>query len=160
MDATTKRLSTAKFDDFSFDISSLVKVDTALTVHVQHLNTYELLSAPEQARAITGATDGAVAEEVHGRFARALFCVVTALIGFSTLLVGGYSRFGVWREVVLAFGLLILVDGLRGAMSAPVLRDASLWFLMYLPALIGLVVILAMLGTAARPGWWKRRRPA
>lgn len=160
LDVSTQRLSTAKFQDFSFDITSLVRQDAPIQAKVDHLYSVTILSDMQGAAVATGASHAVVLEEIHSRFARTLFCVVTALIGFSALLVGGYSRFGVWREIVLAFGLLITIDGMRGAVTGPVLQDERLWPLMYLPMVLGLLIVLGLLGTAAHPGWWRRRRMA
>jgi lipopolysaccharide export system permease protein len=107
---------------------------------------------------LTGSNAGTIAEEFHSRFAQPLFCIIAAMIGFSTLLVGGYSRFGVWREVVIAFMLLIAIDGLRGVFVDPVRQDASVWPLMYLPSAIGVALVLAMLWQASHPNWLRRLR--
>lgn len=151
-----KRLSTAKFQDFSFDISSLVSIDTVVGTNIASLGTISLISGQSALRA-TGIPAGAIAEELHTRFARAAFCFVTALIAFSTLLVGGYSRFGVWREIVVAFVLLLVLDGVRSTLAAPVLAQPGLWPILYLPALGGAVISAALLWTAARPAWLRRR---
>jgi lipopolysaccharide export system permease protein len=151
------RLSTAKFQDFSFDISSLVSASDKRATSIRHLPTIDLLFDWDDISARTNAQTGAIAEELHSRFAQSLFCIVAALIGFSTLLIGGFTRFGVWREIVIAFALLILIDGLRNALVEFVLEDAGMWPVLYLPSLIGLVVCAAMLGHATRPNWWRRR---
>ena len=80
------------------------------------------------------------------------------MVGFATLLVGGFSRFGVWREIVLAFGLLIAIDGIRGVIVDPVREDAGLWPLMYIPSAIGAVLVLGMLFQASNPKWYRRFR--
>jgi lipopolysaccharide export system permease protein len=91
------------------------------------------------------------------RFARALICVAVALIGFSSLLIGGFSRFGVWRQALLAFCLLIFLEVLRGVTSEPVLDDPELWPLIYLPTAIGLFVSVLFLRMAARPRRQRKR---
>ena len=155
-----KRLSTAKFEDFSFDISRLVRTDAQAATRVDFLNTYQLVQDIPTVQKQTGATLGEITEEFHTRMARPLFAIVTALIGFSAILIGGYSRFGVWREVVLAFGILIVVDGMRGALSGRVAAEPQLWPVMYLHVLLGGLIILGLMSTATHPGWWRRRRPA
>ena len=47
------------------------------------------------------------------------------MIGFTTLLIGGFSRFGVWREIVIAFGLLLVLDGVRGTLTSQVASTGS-----------------------------------
>ncbi|MEX0309706.1 MAG: LptF/LptG family permease, partial [Tateyamaria sp.] len=155
------RLSTGKFQDFSFDISSLMKSDASAVPDLEHeLTTNILLGWAATAERYPGMTTGNVAEVVHGRFARAAFCFVTALIGFATLLVGGFSRFGVWREIVIAFLLLIILDGLRSTLSTPVIDDARMWPILYLPSSIGLALVAGLLWFAAggRAKWQSLRR--
>lgn len=154
------RLSTAKFQDFSFDISPLIKSDAQIAPSLQYMRTDALMTGWDIVARDVATTTGAVAEELHSRFARAAFCFVTAMIGFATLLVGGYSRFGVWREVVIAFLLLIALDGIRSALSGPVLADARLWPILYAPSAIGMVLTCGLLwyasGGGARLRSWRR----
>ena len=158
LDAAENRLATARFRDFSFDISALVRRETGGTLSMAHMTTPALLANRAALLAQGDTTPGALAEELHGRFAQPLFCLVAALVGFATLLLGGFSRFGVWREIVLAFGLLIAIDGIRGVAVDPVRENAALWPLVYAPAALGALLVTAMLSHAARPGWWRRRR--
>jgi len=74
------------------------------------------------------------------------------------LILGGFSRFGVWREIVIAFGLLIALDGIRGALVDTVRTTTSTWPLMYFPTVLGAVLILGMIWQTAHPGWTKRLR--
>lgn len=153
-----RRLSTAKFQDFSFDITALMRDDTQVSTALQHLTTDRLMSDwPALAERHNTAT-GTVAEELHSRFARATFCLVTALMAFATLLVGGYSRFGVWREIVIAFLVLLVLDGSRAVLTDPVLETAELWPILYLPSAAGAVLVIGLLWSAAHPGWLTRRR--
>ncbi|APX11340.1 LPS export ABC transporter permease LptF [Tateyamaria omphalii] len=146
---TDNRLSTAKFQDFSFDISPLMNGEDQIAPSLPFLRTHALLQGWDDIARALGTTPGAVAEEVHSRFARAAFCLVTALIGFATLLVGGYSRFGAWREVVIAFLLLIALDGMRSALSPPVLADARMWPILYTPSVLGLGLTAGLLWFAS-----------
>ncbi len=155
MDTGTRRLSTTSFEDFSHDISALANTGDPSPVAIEALPTPALLkyittAAPDRA--------GTLAEELHLRFARATVCLAVALIGFSSLMLGGFSRLGVWRQSLLAFVLLIFIEALRSPLSELVLEDPSLWPLMYLPTLAGLLIGLGFLQMAARP--LVRRRSA
>ncbi len=154
-----RRLSTAKFRDFSFDISALVKDDGDATLPITAMITPRIMSDWAAIAARSGDSLGVIAEEVHARFAQPLFCVVAALVGFATLMIGGFSRFGVWREIVAAFGLLILLDGLRGTLVDGVREGSLPWPAMYLPSALGLLMVVAMLWQAAHPGWMRRLLP-
>lgn len=145
-----QRLSSTNFADLSQDISSLVGKGGPPARNIRAIPTPELLFGRAGVTEKDGYSDGVQAEEVHLRFARAVICVAVALIGYSTLLIGGFSRFGVWRQIGLAFSLLIVLEGLRAAVSDPVLRDAALWPLIYVPTLTGIGLAAGFLHLAAR----------
>lgn len=145
------RLSTANFRDFSFDISALVQNDASQRLDPDRMTTVKLLQPWDALSRTTGETIGKIAVSFHARFADPLFCMVAALIGFSTLMIGGYSRFGVWREVALAFALLVAIDGVRSTLQSPVRSDPQLWPLLYLPSAFGASLVVTMLWFAARP---------
>lgn len=150
-----QRLFTTHFQDFTYDISRLVGATSDRKVNVRHLSTWALLTAPEEVTLLTEMTRGEVAEEAHGRFAQALMCMAAALIGFATLLTGGFSRFGVWRQIILAIVFLLVVKAIEGATVDPVNKDASKWFLTYAAPGTGLVIGAILLWIAGRP---RRRR--
>ena len=153
-----QRLATAKFRDFSFDISALVNQSTGSMMSVPNLVSPRLMADWDGIAALTGDTTGVIAEELHSRFAQSLFCIVAALVGFATLLTGGFSRFGVWREIAIAFALLIAIDGTRGALVETVRRDADNWPLLYLPSVLGGLLVIALLWHTANPGWLRHLR--
>ena len=157
LDTENKQLSTAKFQDFSFNITSLVNSDVTKPTSILHMKSHEFFADWDLISEDTGATKGQIAEELHVRFAQALFCVIAAMIGFSTLLLGGFSRLGVWREIIVAFVLLIFIDGLRNTVAAPVLQDADMWPMIYLPSALGACIVVGMLTHASAPRWWRRR---
>jgi lipopolysaccharide export system permease protein len=150
------RLATAKFQDYSFDITSLMNSDNTATPSLTYLDSFELATNWADLAEKTNSTIGAVSEEFHGRIARSFFCLVTGVIGFAFLLVGGYSRFGVWREIVAAFLVLVALDGTRSSLSSIVVDDANLWPILYLPAILGGLITVGLLSVAS--GMFRRRR--
>lgn len=150
------RLTTAKFADFSFDISSLLRSDTVDVVKIANTTTWQMLTQWSSLAERSGEKPGRIAVELHSRIAQPLFCVIAALVGFATLLIGGFSRFGVWREIVIAFVLLLVLDGMRGTLSTQVNANALHWPLLYLPSIIGGAIAAAMLWHAAHPSWRAR----
>ncbi len=148
-------LSTTNFSDLSQDISSLVGKGGVPARNIRAIPTPELLFHRAEVLERDGYSAGVQAEELHLRVARATICVAVALIGYATLLVGGFSRFGVWRQIGLAFALLIVLEALRAVFSDPVIRDASLWPLVYLPTMIGLGIAAGFLHLSSR----RRMRP-
>ncbi|MEM6483193.1 MAG: LPS export ABC transporter permease LptF, partial [Pseudomonadota bacterium] len=84
--AGTNRLFTTHFDDFSYDISSLIRRDPSNLNRVDFALTGDLLFRPEEVAERTGSTLGQINYEAHSRFAQALMCVVAAVVGFAALL--------------------------------------------------------------------------
>lgn len=151
LDTEQRTLATTVFADFTYDISNLIEEKTQQNRNIRAIPTLEMLRDPEGINAREGYTAGQVAMEVHLRFARALVCIAVALVGFSSLLLGGYSRFGVWRQALVAFLLLVMLEMLRGLVSEPVLNNAALWPLIYLPTAVGLAISAVFLQIASRP---------
>ncbi len=73
-------------------------------------------------------------------------------------MVGGYSRFGVWRQIIGAIGALILVQMVTQAGQGAVRNDANLWPLAYSGPLFGLLIGLLLLLISDRPALFRRRR--
>ncbi len=151
-----KQLSTAKFRDFSFDISALVSNKTEQSVSIDSMVTSELMTDWTGLSERASTSPGVIAEELHARFEAPLFCIIAAMIGYATLILGGFSRFGVWREIVIAFGILIALDGGSNVFVDVVRNDASKWPLMYFPSLVGAILVTGMIWQTAHPGWTRR----
>jgi lipopolysaccharide export system permease protein len=152
--AETTLLSVTYFSEFSYDISRLITPPASPGRWRKTIPTLEILRDPDAAATEAGEPPGRLLEEAHMRFSQPLLCIVAALIGFSTLLVGGYSRFGVWRQVVAAFVLLAMLKVIEGIASDPVRSNPELWPLVYSPALFGFVtsgLLLAWAGRTRRP---------
>lgn len=147
----TGRLFTTHFSDFSYDISALIDAGETSTFHESHAFTTALLNDPQGVAARAGATSpGAIAEVLHQRFSQPLLSIAAALIGFAMLLVGGFSRFGVWRQIVAAITVLVLLKLIEGMVADPVRANPDLWPLIYLPALIGFVAAITLLAWSGR----------
>jgi lipopolysaccharide export system permease protein len=155
LNTETRKLTTTKFTDFAYNISDLIDAPGALFKPLDQRSTAELYFATDLVSKATAQTPGRILEEVHGRFNQPILCVVAALIGFSTLLVGGFSRFGVGRQIIGAILLLVLVKLVESIVTDPIRANANLWPLVYAQSVFGLGVSILMLRLAARP---RRRR--
>ncbi|MCR9169209.1 LPS export ABC transporter permease LptF [Marivita cryptomonadis] len=147
----TRTLSTTLFQDFTYDISTLIVQNQNLSLRPRHLPTWDLLTRPEAMAALTEVPRARINEELHGRFQQALLGLVAALIGFSTLLTGSFSRFGVGRQIVVAIFLLVLIKLVESAVTDPTRNSAALWPLIYLPSVVGIAMAVGVLHLAARP---------
>ncbi|WP_425043925.1 LPS export ABC transporter permease LptF [Primorskyibacter sp. S87] len=151
LDNNNRTLSTTLFADFSYDISNLIKKSERTRRSIREIPSLEMLRDPEAVSKQDGYSLGQLAEEFHLRFARALVCIAVTLIGYSTLLLGGFSRFGVWRQAFVAFIILVILETLRGVVTEPVLENHKLWPLVYLPTILGLMIASLFMSTASRP---------
>ena len=144
-------LSTTSFEDLSYDISALIKTRTDKNRNIKQIPTGELLRWSGQIAEQNGVSLGRVLQEAHGRFQQPLLCLVAALIGFSTLLTAGFSRFGIGRQIVFAIALLVLIKLTESVMIDPVRANPNLWPLIYAPTLVGCLLTLGCLSYVARP---------
>lgn len=156
----SQRLSVTRFVDFSYDIGALITPSGGGRRAAREMNTSELLFPSEAVLAETGASKGQLMYEGHGRINQALLAVVAALTGFAALLVGGFSRFGLWRQIAGGVLALILLKSLDNAMAGAVRRDAALWPLAYGSTLAGIFLTMALLWIAERPALFTRRSAA
>lgn len=156
-DAAEERLSTTNFEDLTYDISGLVEGAGDRRRRTYAMSSYELFFRTEEMAEIASDTVGEVLEEAHGRNQQPLLALVAALIGYSALIAGGFSRFGLGRQIVLAIFLLVVVKLVESVVTTPVRENGALWPLIYLPTVAGLGIVAVLLHLASRPF---RRGPA
>lgn len=154
----TGQLSTTNFTQMSRDISALIARSGGSPRKLRYIPTWELLFD-------TGAVDeeiskdrGEIMVEAHKRLTAPLLGLVAALIGQAALLVGGFSRFGVTRQIMMAVFLMVLVQLIEGATTDPVRETPALWPLSYSHIVTGLVIWAALLWRAAHPMAFARAR--
>lgn len=152
-DAEGNTLSTTLFEDFSYDISAMAAEREDLTRNIRGIPTPELIAPAARARLAReeGYSRGQITEELHERLAWIFICIATPLVGYATLMLGGFSRFGLWPQVLAAFGILLLLEALRGVATPMVMQRPQLWWLLYMPSLAGLILAALFLRLAGRP---------
>ena len=155
----TGRLSVTHFSDFTRDLSGMVGDGLRDRRSVAELSTAALLAAPAALLAETAATRAEFLSEAHDRFAQPFLAVAAALIGFSALLLGAFSRFGLWRQILIAVLMLILMQLIANAATSASLRNADLWPLVYVAPLLGIGMGVATLALSQRPRHLRRLPP-
>ncbi len=88
--------------------------------------------------------------EGHERFSQAALTVVAPLLGFSILLLGRYSRFGIWRQVLSAVIVVIVVKTVDTAFVEMAMTDAALWPLVYAGSAAGAGAVVFLLWFSGR----------
>ncbi len=153
-----QRLFVTEFRDFAFDIGALVDIRPRQGRKVGELSTPELLFPTPALFAETGGSAADFAAKAHERFAQPLFAIVAPLLGFAALLLGGFSRFGAWRQIFFAALAVIALKSLDNAALAAIRRDGGMWPVAYAPPLLGLALSLLLLRLGERPAFWLRLR--
>ena len=154
--ASDQRLFTTRFEDFTYDVGRLIPAESAPRLRLRQVPSHLLLAPSPALLAELSRSPADLQVEFHSRVNRATMSLVGALLGFSALIVGQFSRFGVWRQVILAVVLVVVVNaaetvGARAAAAAP-----GAWPAIYMPTLVGLTISYVLLTVAARPGLFSR----
>ena len=158
LQAEGTRLFVTRFDDFTYDIGALITAASARRQDLREFSTPVLLSPDPEQMEIAREPRAVFLAEGHSRFAQPLTAALFAVIGFSALLTGSFSRFGVWRQIGVAVVLLIVVQMLSNIGASAAQSDEALWPLVYLPVVVGSALVAGLLWLAARPRRIGRQR--
>ncbi|SOB99642.1 lipopolysaccharide export system permease protein [Rhodobacter maris] len=150
-------LAQTRFSDFTYDLGMVIGPDKAAQPALEALPSWQLVAPDPALLAATGARPEDVARELHDRLAQPLMAPVAALLAAAAMFLGGFSRFGLWRQMAGAVVGLIALQTLVNLATSATRTAPGLWGLYYLPPLIGLVASTILLGWAARP---HRRSPS
>jgi len=156
----TNRLTTTGFEDFAYDVGALINEDAVRTGTVQGLSTWTLLTPTDRIVSDTGLSRERLIVLGHDRFGQAFLGFVAGLVGFSALIAGGFSRFGLWRNIMLAVVLVIVLKILESTGASVARNNAALWPFVYLAGIGGVGISLSLLWIASRPYFFKRRPKA
>lgn len=145
-------LSVTRFEDVTYDLAEMMSNGSAALVRPDFLTTFQLLSADaKELENRTGVGRVVILQEVHTRLAQPFLSAAAAMVGFATLLIGAFSRFGLWRQIVGAVGVLIFLQLLNTTGSAMALQNAYLWPAVYAAPVAGLGIAVLLLYLAQRP---------
>jgi lipopolysaccharide export system permease protein len=148
LDRETQRLAVTQFADFTFDLGTLLKASGAHNRSPAELTTAELLFPTPALVAETHASARSLIFDGHTRFAEPFLALCVTLIGFGALVLGAFSRFGLWRQIVLAVVLLILVQGVNTSAADWGPKVAWGWALAYSAPCLGLGIAWGLLNLA------------
>lgn len=155
-----RSLVTTTFEDFAYDLAGLAGTGEARERDPRELWTPALLRADAAAQAITGEDAATLRHEGHSRFSEALLALGLPLLSLGFLLIGGYSRMGLWRQILAAVVAAILLKMLDNVAATLARGDAALWWAMYLPGLATLALGAGLVWRDARGRAWPGRAAA
>ncbi|KAA9009373.1 LPS export ABC transporter permease LptF [Histidinibacterium aquaticum] len=152
-----QRLYTTRFEDFTYDISRLMPADTTPRLRARYLPSWELWPPTQEVADATGDTIAELRVTFHDRISQSLMALTGAVLGMSALLVGSFSRFGVWKQVVVAILLIVFINAMETVATQVTESTPELWPVSYLPAASGLLIGFLLLTLSAHPEWLRRR---
>ena len=154
LDAATRTLSLTRFETFTYDISALIAQRTERFATLEERSTPALLSPGQQLLDETGASAAGAMSEGHDRIAKPLLTIGLALAAFAAMLSGGFSRFGLTRQIALAAGIFILLFFSANVAAKEAQSSVAMVWVSYLPAILAFLIAAGLLGWSAR-----KRRP-
>ena len=156
LEPATGALTVTRFRDFTYDLAGLIAAPRAKPRKIEALFTADLLAASPALLAETGQSRAAFLFEAHSRIAQPFTALAAALIGFGALLLGAFSRFGLWRQILVAIVLLLVVQAATTVAASLGARAPENWVLAYVPPVLGIGIGVAALWISQRP---RRLRP-
>ncbi|WP_308917322.1 LptF/LptG family permease [Jannaschia sp. LMIT008] len=151
LDRASRNLITTTFADFAYDLAGLAGGDEVRRRDAREMGTRALLSASPALRGTTGRSAAELRYLGHARIAEPLLTAVLPLVALGFLLLGGYSRMGLWRQIGAAVLVAIILHLLANVGEKAAVEDGALW-MTYLAVLIGAALAAGLLwrGTASR----------
>ena len=145
-DLKSTNLSTIHFQDLSYDLTSWsVKERMSKSKLLLTYSSFDLFKDPELVSILTDSSPISVLEELHSRILTPLLALIAALIGFSSLLIGDYSRFGASKQISVGIVILILIKLSESYGNELMLKSQGNWLALYLPVLIGILIFSFMI---------------
>ena len=145
-DLKSTNLSTIHFQDLSYDLTSWsVKERMSKSKLLLTYSSFDLFKDPELVSILTDSSPISVLEELHSRILTPLLALIAALIGFSALMIGDYSRFGASKQISVGIVILILIKLSESYGNELMLKSQGNWLALYLPVLFGILIFSFMM---------------
>ena len=136
------RLSTTRFVDFTVGIGTLVAAPAQRRLDYRQLPTPVLLDPGEGVVEATQRSRAHLVREAHLRFAQAFLSVGAVVLGYAALMIGGFSRFGLSQQIVLAVLLVVLVKLIDNAAVDIARRTPGDWPFTYVSTGVSVAVCI------------------
>ena len=160
-DVKSKNLSTIHFQDLSYDLTSWsVKERQSKAKLLLTYSSFDLFKDPELIAILSDSSPISVIEELHSRILTPFLALIAALIGFSALMIGDYSRFGASKQISVGIVILILIKLSESYGNELMLKSQGNWLALYLPVLIGILIFSFMMLVASNQKLLGRRSQA
>lgn len=144
-----RQLVKTGFGDLVYDLAPLLPQPGTARRGYREFASPVLFRASAETVAATRKSALSLRAAVHDRIAESLLALVAALLGFAPLLLGQFSRLGVWRQIIGAVFLVIMIKGIETLTTATLRDEPEKWWIAYLPVAAGLSVVIGLLARAS-----------
>jgi lipopolysaccharide export system permease protein len=144
-------ISVSRFSDFTFSLLSFVNDSQNESRGIKEIQTFDLLRASDSVVRETGANRAALQFSGHFRLTWPVSSGFTAMIGFSSLLLGGFTRLGLWRQMAFAVVMLVALYMVHIFTLSRGPQSEGGWILAYATPLFGAAATFAIIWAAGRP---------
>ena len=144
-------LSLSEFADFTYSLASILNTPNSGARVLQEWSTGELMFPSPQNLEQSGITKSRAQFAGHTRLTWPISAGLVAAVGFATLLLGGYSRFGLMWQIIGAVGLLIALYSVHIVTLSRGPRIEGGWVLAYVTPLSAGLLTAAILALSQRP---------
>ena len=146
----TNILGVTYYEELSIALDDMTSGQTLRLLDHRELPTHILLNPPEEVLFWTQRNAIWLASEAHTRFAQALLVIPAGILGMACLLSGRFTRFGLWRQILLACILILILKVLENATIDMAKDDATLWPVIYGPTVLCAILAFGFLRYADR----------
>jgi lipopolysaccharide export system permease protein len=144
------QLTAVRFDQFVFDLSELIADEGQRVPRPSEYGVASLLDPTPEMLASNRYTVADFVSEAHYKLSLPLLAMIYPMIALVTLLAGGYRRSGFGKRVVVAIVVATLLQIVMFAARARVEERAELWPLIYLPVILGVLYLAALVTRLSR----------
>ena len=145
LETGSQRLSVTRFADFTYDLSGFMQPPAQRRIDPREVSTPALLAASQELQDSTRRPAAWLVREAHLRLAESLLVPGLCTMAFAAMMMGNFSRFGLWRQIVFAVALAVVVKLVDNAAADLPKEDATLWPVIYLPSLLAGLLAAAIL---------------
>jgi len=147
----SRRLSLTRFERAVYDTSAIAARGRARRPAIEELATAALIFPDERTLAGTGRRRAALLAEGHARIAQPFLALAGPLVALGALLSAGFSRFGPWRQIVLAIAVMVALHVVDNGAADLARLHEGLWPAIYGAPLLGLMAGVGLCRLADHP---------
>ena len=144
-DSSQSSLTTLKFNRMGFELNNFLPTGPRKNIAPVEILPLKILQNPSRFSAQSSYLLNEYISEAHTKLAAPLSPLALTLLALAVFLVSGFNRRGYFSTIIIAIALAILVQSLTSAFRTTVIRDATLYWTLYLPSLMCILISLLVI---------------